>query len=69
MTEVKYPNEGHTPNKEQKPMYQGVRYSENPLYRYICNCSVLPSIPKACWPNKSSVQSCFDVGIGIIRVL
>ena len=32
VTEVKYPNEGHTPNKGQKPMYQGVHYSESPLY-------------------------------------
>ena len=32
VTKVKHPNKGHTPNKGQKPMYQGVRYSESPLY-------------------------------------
>ena len=32
VTKVKHPNKGHTPNKEQKPMYQGVRYLESPLY-------------------------------------
>ena len=35
VTKVKHPNKGHTPNKGQKPMYQGVRYSESPLY-YAC---------------------------------
>ena len=35
VTKVKHPNKGHTPNKGQKPMYQGVRYSESPLYIYI----------------------------------
>ena len=34
VTKVKHPNKGHTPNKGQKPMYQGVRYSESPLYTY-----------------------------------
>ena len=29
---VKHPSKGHTPNKGQRPMYQGVRYSETPLY-------------------------------------
>ena len=32
VTKIKHPNKGHTPNKGQKPMYQGVRYSESPLY-------------------------------------
>ena len=32
VTKVKHPNKGHTPNKGQKPMYQGVHYSESPLY-------------------------------------
>ena len=32
VTKVKHPNKGHTPNKGQKPMYQGVRYWESPLY-------------------------------------
>ena len=32
---VKYPNKGHTPNKGQKPMYQGVCYSESPLYSHF----------------------------------
>lgn len=36
VTKVKHPNKGHTPNKGQKPMYQGVRYSESPLYIYHC---------------------------------
>ena len=35
VTKVKHPNKGHTPNKGQKPMYQGVRYSESPLYIII----------------------------------
>ena len=35
VTKVKHPNKGHTPNKGQKPMYQGVRYSESPLYYAI----------------------------------
>ena len=35
VTKVKHPNKGHTPNKGQKPMYQGVRYSESPLYYYV----------------------------------
>ena len=34
MTKVKHPNKGHTLNKGQKPMYQGVRYSESPPYCY-----------------------------------
>ena len=34
VTKVKHPNKGHTLNKGQKPMYQGVRYSESPLYMY-----------------------------------
>ena len=34
VTKVKHPNKGHTLNKGQKPMYQGVRYSESPLYNY-----------------------------------
>ena len=32
VAKLKHPNKGHTPNKGQKPMYQGVRYSESPLY-------------------------------------
>ena len=34
VTKVKHPNKGHTLNKGQKPMYQGVRYSESPLYSF-----------------------------------
>ena len=40
VTKVKHPNKGHTPNKGQKPMYQGVRYSESPLYTLISICSI-----------------------------
>ena len=29
---TKHPNKGHIPNNGQRPMYQGVRYSESPLY-------------------------------------
>ena len=32
VTKVEHPNKGHTPNKGQKPVYQGVRCSESPLY-------------------------------------
>ena len=32
VTKVKHPNKGHTPNRGQKPMYQGVRFLESPLY-------------------------------------
>ena len=35
VAKLKHPNKGHTPNKGQKPMYQGVRYSESPLYLVI----------------------------------
>ena len=39
VTKVKHPNKGHIPpNKGQKPMYQGVRYSESPLYILIHPC-------------------------------
>ena len=34
VTKVKHPNKG------QKPMYQGVRYSESPLYTY---CDPVPN--------------------------
>ena len=35
VAKLKHPNKGHTPNKGQKPMYQGVRYSESPLYMHM----------------------------------
>ena len=37
VTKVKHPNKGHTPNKGQRPMYQGVHYSESPLYYEVGN--------------------------------
>ena len=40
VTKIEHPNKGHTPNKGQKPMYQGVRYSESPLVF----CSMSPDI-------------------------
>ena len=47
VTKVKHPNKGHTPNKGQKPMYQGVRYSERPLYYYCVLATVTPrTVPK-----------------------
>ena len=38
VTKVKHPNKGHTPNKGKKPMYQGVHYSESPLYTVELVC-------------------------------
>ena len=35
VTKVKHPNKGHTLNNGQRPMYQGVRYLESPLYTVI----------------------------------
>ena len=37
VAKLKHPNKGHTPNKGQKPMYQGVHYSESPLYSRQCD--------------------------------
>ena len=38
VTKVKYPNKG------QKPMYQGVRYSESLLYLFFGKCAFLVEI-------------------------